>query len=303
MRWLREVRFWACVAVACTTHLASASADDATTADAATAEVRAAAREYAAAVRRGDTDVLLKSWTNDGDYVDATGRSYRARDLIRKMVDKPSREKTADDAAPSKSSLRFVTPDVAIEDGDYDCGKASDGSAMTGHFTAVWVKRDGRWLLDGLRESATPSSRRDERLKPLEWLLGEWVGQTEDSVMIVSARISDRGNYIIRDFAVLGDGGEATATERIAWDPERGEFRSWTFDSQDGRGEGRWKRNGDHWLVETKETMADGTSAFTTAVLTRQGEKELLWEVKSSKVGGQVVPPRRVKFTRAPEGD
>jgi uncharacterized protein (TIGR02246 family) len=289
--------------MACLAHVAISRADDASGADAEAAEVRAAARDYAAAVRRGDKDALLKSWTKSGDYVDAFGRSYQAHELIRKMAATPGRETDAEKTALPESSLRFITPKVAIEDGKYNCGVAKDGSEMTGHFTAVWVKRDGRWLLDSLRESTTTLPPLDEHLKPLEWLLGEWVGQADDSVLIVSARVSDGGNYIIRDFAVLGDGGEATATERIAWDADSGGFKSWIFDSQDGRGEGRWNRDGERWLVETKETMADGKSASTSTVVTRQGKKQFLWEVKSSKVDGQVVSPRRVTFKRAPEGN
>ena len=183
----------------------------------------------------------------------------------------------------------------------HDCGTAGDGGVISGRYTAVWVKRDGRWLLDSLREATTAATPRNENLKPLEWLLGEWVGATDDSEILVSARWSDGGNYIIREFALRGDGGETTGTERIGWDPTSGEFRSWTFDSQDGRGEGRWKQDGSRWLVETTEVMGDGKKASTLAAVTPGGDGHYVWEVRSSKIGNQNVPSRRVKFTRTPE--
>lgn len=292
----REILLWACAALVCLNLCAASRAEETES-----AAVRAAARDYAAAVGRAETEALLRAWTKDGDYVDANGQSFRAHEMIRKMAAAPRADNSPYNVAPPKSSLRFITPTVAIEDGTYDCGNADDGSAISGHFTAVWVKRENRWLLDSLREAATQSRPSDEHLKPLEWLLGEWVGKSDGSVMLVSAHISDRGNHIIREFGVLGEGGEATATERIAWDPISGDFKSWTFDSQDGRGEGSWKRDGNRWLVTTTEVMGDGKSATTSAIITPINNDQFVWEAKNSKVGDQDVPSHRVKFTRAPE--
>ena len=94
--------------------------------------------------------------------------------------------------------------------------------------------------------------------------------------------------------------GDTTATERIGWDPVSREIKSWTFDSQDGRGEGRWKQDGTRWLVETKEVMGDGQEASTVAVVT-PSDGNYVWEVKSSKISKQDLPKRHIKFTRAPE--
>jgi hypothetical protein len=208
--------------------------------------------------------------------------------LVKQMSDRPSNGKSRVAVAPPKSSLRFVTPTVAIEDGEYECGDAPDGSPMSGRFTAVWVKQDGRWLLDSLREAVTAGPRVDKHLRPLEWLLGEWVAETDDAVMLVSARPSE-------------DGGATTATERIAWNADDGELKSWTFDSQDGRSESSWTRDGKGWRVETKEIMDDEQTATTVAMITPDGRGQHVWEVKSSKVGDETVPPQRVTFRRAPE--
>ncbi|MCI0333951.1 MAG: nuclear transport factor 2 family protein [Planctomycetes bacterium] len=299
----REVLFWACFAATGLgmTVVACAEVENATNEE--TAAVRAAARDYVAAVRRNDTETMLRAWTESGDYVDAAGQVVTAHELIRKHAAAPRRAQSPGHIAMPKSSLRFITRNVAIEDGTYDRGTEDDGGVVTRRFTAVWVKRDGRWLLDSLRESATTSPPRNERLKPLEWLIGEWVGKADDSTMIVSSRWSDGGNYIIREFAILGEGGDVTGTERIGWDSAAGEFKSWIFDSQDGRGEGRWKRDGDRWLVDITEVTADGKKALTSAVVAPKGDGQYVWEVKTSKVGNENIAPRRVTFTRAPEID
>jgi uncharacterized protein (TIGR02246 family) len=270
-------------------------------ADEETAAVRAAAREYAAAVANGDAEKVRESWTKDGDYVDANGRTRKVSNIVKQMARRPRDGKARADVALPTSALRFVTPTVAIEDGEYECGAAPDGSPLMGRFTAVWVKQDGKWLLDSLRESVTAGPQIDKHLRPLEWLLGEWVAETDDAVMLVSARPSNRGNYIVREFAVIGDGGATTATERIAWDADDGELKSWTFDSQDGRSESSWTRDGKGWRVETKEVMDDEQTATTVATLTPAGRGQHVWEVKSSKVGDESVAPRKVTFRRAPE--
>jgi ketosteroid isomerase-like protein len=264
--------------------------------------VRTAAREYAAAVASGDAERVRESWTTVGDYVDAGGRTRKVSSIVKQMAARPGTdEKAPADVAPPNSSLRFVTPTVAIEDGEFECGVSGNGSPMSGRFTAVWVKQDGRWLLDSLRESVTAGPQVDKQLRPLEWLLGEWVAETDDAAMLVSARLSDHGNQIVREFAMIGDGGATTATERIAWDPEDRALKSWTFDSQDGRSESTWTRDGKSWRVETKEVMEDEKPATTLATITPAGRGQHVWEVKSSKVGDQSVPPRRVTFRLAPE--
>jgi uncharacterized protein (TIGR02246 family) len=248
-------------------------------------------------------EALARLWTEEGDYVDASGRKIKARDLIGTNATARRAVRRQDVVDTVQSEIRFITPNVAIEDGTYDCGDEAGETEATGRFTAVWVKQNDRWLLDSVRESITTTPPRSENLKPLEWLVGEWVGVSEDSVILVSSRWSDTGNYIIREHAVIGDGGEVTGTERIGWDPSAREFRSWTFDSQDGRGEGRWKREGDRWVVDTTEVTADGKKATTSTLVTPGGEDQYVWEVKSSKIGDQNVAPQRVKFTRAPEAE
>jgi uncharacterized protein (TIGR02246 family) len=300
MRALFQFLAFTCIALLCLIPGVAARAEDVPKNDAESA-VRSAARNYADAVARGDVERLLESWTKDGDYIDAAGRRHLAREYIRKWAAKPRVNARGARVDGQKSSLRIIATGVAVEDGTYESGISGAGDAETGRFTAVWVKRDGKWLLDSLRESVAQASPMSERLKPLEWLLGEWIGVADDSVFLISARVSDRGNYIIREFAILGEGVEATATERIGWDPANRQFKSWTFDSQDGRGEGAWEREGDGWLVETKEVMADGSEALTTASVTPSDGEHFLWNVTRSKVGDQSLPLRRIKFKRAVE--
>jgi uncharacterized protein (TIGR02246 family) len=270
--------------------------------------IRAASREYVAANRRGDSGSLRKMWTADGDYIDASGQVFKIRQLIREPSAGSPPHTDSDDFPALGSTLRFITPDVAIEDGSTDFGTSGDGSGVSGRFTAVWVKRDGRWLLDSLRETTSTAPRFNEKLKPLAWLLGEWVGASDDAAILVSSHWSSDGNYIVREFLVRREGREDIgATQRIGWDSSAGKIRCWTFDSQGGTSEGTWTRDGRRWLVDSTEVLADGKKSKSSVVLVPGDDGKFVsevkgdWDARDAKAAGVKLSTLRVEFTRAPE--
>jgi hypothetical protein len=263
--------------------------------------LRVAAGNFASAVANGDADAIRKSWTKNGDCIDAAGERLSVKEFVHKVVSEQSGDSPNLRDASRESTIRLVAPGVAIEDGIYDRVVSKGKQSAARRFTAVWVKPDNKWLLDSLRESKVEQAPLAGNLKSLEFLLGEWVAETDDSVVLISARLSEGGTYIIRDFAILGDGAEATATERIGYDPSSGEIKSWTFDSQDGRSEATWKRDSDHWKVVTNEVMADGNEAHTTATVVPGDGNHFVWKTTRSTIGDQSLPTPRIKFKRAVE--
>ena len=267
-----------------------------------TSAVRAAAKEYVEAASRGDVEALRKMWTPDGDYVDAAGHTTKAQELLRDRPGTPPSSAKPMDAPAPTSSLRFITADVAIEDGVASAGEPGSGSEAASRYTAVWVKRDGRWLLSSVREAVAASPAASDHLHPLEWLLGEFAGQSGESVILVSSHWSEGGNYIVRDFIFSSAGDDLlTGTERIGWDPSSGRIKSWIFDSNGGSGEGYWRRDGKRWIVESNEVMPDGKRSSASTAYTPGDANHFVWEVQSAKVGDMDLPPRRVEFKRAAE--
>jgi uncharacterized protein (TIGR02246 family) len=302
MGWTSKDVFLACIALAALATTTPAYGQAATDSRDETNAVRAAAKAYVEAVRRGDVEAIRRMWTPDGDYVDASGRATKAQDLLRDLQGAPPSSAKPIDAPTSTSSLRFITPDVAIEDGISNVGEPGSGSDAASRFSAVWVKRDRRWLLDSVREAVATSPASSDHLHPLQWLLGEWVGQSGDSVVLVSSHWSEGGNYIVRDFVFLSEGDDAlTGTQRIGWDPSVGKIKSWMFDSNGGSGEGYWRRDGQRWIVDSEEVMPDGKRASASTIFTPGDANHFVWEVQSAKVGDMDLPPRRVEFKRAAE--
>ena len=78
-----------------------------------------------------------------------------------------------------------------------------------------------------------------------------------------------------------------------------GRIKCWTFDSLGGTGEGYWRHDGDTWIVESSELLADGGHSSTKTVLTPRGTGRFLWEVESASVEGVHLPKQRIEFVRA----
>lgn len=263
------------------------------------AAIRAAAKDYAAALARGDAGALSKLWTDDGDYVDATGQRFKAREIISQLSG--SIEKKRAVTSDEESKLRFITADVVVEDGTMGAEVTDDGEAAAGRFTAVWVKRDGRWRLDSLREAINVPVAEDP-LQALEWLIGEWAGKADGSSVLVSSHRSNDGHFVVREFVDRhADGSAISGTQRIGWDASAGKLKCWTFDSLGGSGEGTWKRDGNRWVVESTDVLPDGRILTGRSTYIPGADGQFVWESAGAAIGDTSVPARRVKFNRAAE--
>ena len=300
MRMSSRTRFLASLAVA-SLAWATARADERPDSKGDVAAVRAAGKEYVTKLRCGDADGLRKMWTREGDYVDAAGRRFKASELFSGGTDAKSSGQETAELPTSDSTIRIVAPGVAIEDGTTESEVADDDGMVASCFTAVWVKRDGCWRIDSLREVADAPVAASDRLQSLAWLIGEWAAKTDDSVILVSSRWSDDGHYIIREFVERGGGSAVSATQRIGWDAASGTIKCWTFDSQGGSGTGSWRHDGNRWIVEATEAMPDGSKVIASTVYTPGDEGHFVWEAAGAKVSGRDVPRRRVEFKRAIE--
>lgn len=272
--------------------------------DAALNEVHTAAAAYADALHRGDAEALARAWTDRADYIDSAGNRHKPHVFVNEVTEQNKKydPDTSSQKRP-KNTIRLIAPNVAIEDGTIPFGRDEQGTPLEANFTAVWVKSGNQWKIDALRELAIKSPKLNEHLKPLSWILGEWVGEAGNATVLVSAYPSEGGNQIIRKFAMLGDNAEVTATEQIAWDPAKKQIRSWIFDSQDGRGEAVWTVTDTGYRITTSETTGDGQAASSTAILTREDDDRCVWTVEQANLNNKSVPATKIEFHRAPEGE
>jgi len=169
-------------------------------------------------------------------------------------------------------------------------------------YSAIWLKQDGGWRLDSLRESLLPSPQRNSRLQDLAWLLGEFAGLTTDGTqVVVSGSVSRDGNYLLREVALTHpDRSRQSLSQRIGWDPLTGGLKSWVFDYDGGCSEGLWKRQGESWIVNTNGVSPNGKRSSATNVYSLINDKGHVFDSVGATVEGKLSPDVRVKLLRQP---
>src|SRR5262245_26984758 len=147
-------------------------------------------------------------------------------------------------------ALRFVTPDVAVEDGVTEVIPPDGGPPSRARYTAVHVKKGGKWLLSSVRDAAYSPPTNYEHLRGLEALIGDWDGSSSgDSgregkadkggggVARISFAWAHGQNFIVADFTTsfknINMGG---GTQWVGWDPLAKKIRSWSFETSGGFG-------------------------------------------------------------------
>jgi uncharacterized protein (TIGR02246 family) len=251
---------------------------------------------------QGDSKALAGRFTEDAEVVEVEGD----RDVGRGEIEQRFVETFA--ASPGVKlvldieSIRFVHPEVAQEVGRALVTPAK-GPPVARHYTVIHVKRNGQWLISSIREESDPQARPHDRLKDLEWMIGDWIDEGSDAVVRLNCRWSPDENFLLRDFTVKFQGRSLMAvSQRIGWDPVTRRIRSWEFDSEGGFGEGTWSRDGDQWVVKYTGTRPEGATASATNTLTMVRPDLVRW-VSTERVlgadflGGEVsyvlvrVPP------------
>jgi uncharacterized protein (TIGR02246 family) len=259
------------------------------------AAIAKAAAKYLAAIRAGDAEQIAACWTADGDFTDPSGWSQKGRTLARKAV-KASRE-PAVETVPQVESIRLVTSDVALEDGTIE----QSGSNFI-RYTAVWVRRDDRWLLDGVREAEFEPQSHYDHLRPLAWMVGQWQTGDESPVRLSgSCQWSKERNFLLREIQLSNDAGQTmTVTQRIGWDPLTEQIRVWSFDNAGGHSQGIWVQNGRQWIVSTRGVTPEGSLAESRNTYTRISSDAFSVESHST-VDDEEVPDQKLRLVRKPK--
>jgi uncharacterized protein (TIGR02246 family) len=254
------------------------------------AAIRAFDAGYVREFNIGDCKALAARFTEDAEVVEADGSRYEGRNLIEERL---RDSLTASPGARMElqiESIRLLSPDAAKEEGR-TVVTPTKGAPVARRYLVLLVRRADRWLISSIHEEPDPQVPPHERLKELEWMLGEWVDEGPDSHVRVSCRWSEDENFLLRSFAVKMQGRPAmTVSQRIGWDPVAQQIRSWEFDSQGGFGEGRWGRDGERWVIKYTAVRAEGTTVSATNTMTHVRPDLVRWTSTDRVFGAEAVP-------------
>ena len=260
-----------------------------TPADPAEAAVRAAGSEFVRAYDAGDAAALAALFTDGAELRGEHGESVVGRDAIRDHFARVFAEQPGAKITVELESVRTLAPGVAIEEGrSVVTPSEADAEPEHGRYEAIHVLEDGKWRQARVREMPGGEPSAHDRLKPLEWLLGDWVDEGPDGLVHSSCAWSEDGQFLLRRFEVtIGGKPKLSVTQRIGWDATLKQVRSWVFDSEGGHGEQTWARDAEgRWIIKSTGVMADGRRATATNIFARTGEGSATWTSTDRTAGG-----------------
>ncbi len=246
---------------------------------------------FTKAFNGGDAASAAATFTEDALVVDEHGDRIEGRAAIRTQLATSFADNPGSKIAITVESLRLLGPDTALEEGRTTITPAKAGEAPEiTRFTVVYIKTNGQWLQSAVRDEFSHDLGPHDRLKELEWLVGDWINESQDAVVNTTCTWSADGNFLIREFTMKTQGQSVlSGTQRIGWDAVKHQFKTWIFDSEGGFGEGYFTRNGNRWLVKTDGVRQDGKPASATNIITRIGKDRIGWQSVDRTLGGAAI--------------
>jgi uncharacterized protein (TIGR02246 family) len=264
--------------------------------------IRLAAEAFAKAYNAGNAKAIASLFVADGEIVSEEGQSTQGREGIEQVFAGIFKEHPKTHMDLEVGSIRFIGPDVAVEDGIATVTHEPGEPVERSPYTVVHARQDGKWLTASARDLPDDTPTPEEQLKQLQWMIGEWVDESPEALVMTSYRWTDNQCYILSEFKVqVGGRPVMTGTQRIGWDPLAKKIRSWVFDSEGGFGEGIWTREGNQWIVKMTGVTRDGKIASATNITTRLSKDRMTWQQRDRIVGGEKTPDiEKIPITRKP---
>ena len=254
------------------------------------ATIRKVGLEYLAAFNRRDAKALAEFWSPEAIYTNRlTGEQVMGREAIGEQFAQLFAEGGDMKLEVDVTAIDFLTPNVAIETGVATFITDQPESIS---YSAVYIKRDGTWLLDRVTDDPQPAmASHYEELKPLEWMIGSWVDQADGIAVQADCSWTKNQNFITKSFTVSVDGRvDLSGIQIIGWDAGDQQLRSWTFDSDGGFAEAKWIQNDDEWYVMKKGKTPDGKAVSAVNVITFVDNDTFRLKSVQRSVDGQMLP-------------
>jgi uncharacterized protein (TIGR02246 family) len=252
-------------------------------------EVRKESEKLMAAFNGGKADEVVGMFLAKGELIDETGTVYQGQNEIKELVTAFLAKFPGVQMKNETESTRIIGNSIAIQEGRRTT-TAKDGSTASSRYICVLSKTDQGWRIASLRDfSDEPSPTPGEFLKPLAWLIGDWINEGADARVKITYRWSDDENFILGEILVMKEERVVMkSSQRIGWDALHGTPRSWTFDSDGGFAEATWNQVDDHWLVRSSAVLPDGQTGSALLKISN-GENGRYVMTGSNRIIGNVM--------------
>lgn len=266
------------------------------------AAVLANDRAFEAAYAKSDVKTILDFFTEDAEYTAEDGRTFSGRPAIEESLRAGFLANKGAKLAINVDSVKLLAPEILVEKGSTSV-TSKTGESSGALYTAVHVKKDGKWKISQLVETPSPVGTPGERLAELAWLIGEWEESDKTNDLAINSQFvwARGGNFMTRNVTVKRAGNiTLEGWQIIGWDPIEERIRSWTFDGEGGYGEGQWTREGDRWLVRESGVAPDGSRTTAENTYTKLAADRFAWESNNRTLDGEPQPSiGRIEINRA----
>lgn len=254
-------------------------------------EVRQVVDMFVKSYNNHGAQAIAALFTPEGMTTDEEGAVTKGRKAIEQVFAGVFKEHPATKIENTIESIRFVGPDEAIEVGTTTITHDKDTPAEKSRYQAVHVKKDGKWLMASATDLPEDVWTGEDQLKQLEGLVGEWVDESPDALVLTSYRWDDNHRFILGQFTVQIAGKPAmTGTHRIGWDPLNKAIRSWMFDSEGGYAEGIWTHDGEKWVSKLTGVTRGGKPASASYVMIPLDKNRMTLQTVDRMIGDEKLP-------------
>lgn len=265
--------------------------------------LKASAVEFEKAFNAGDAKAIAAQFTENAEAIDEDGEVTQGRANIESRFAQLFKENPKARVVVELTSLRKLSPDVAVEDGYSTTTLTPEERGSRSPYTVVHVKRNGKWLIASVRDfpEEPTEANAHEQLQELEWLVGKWIDESLEGRVETNCQWSKDGNYLIQEYTAKSRRGFAMkGTQRIAWDPFRRTIRSWAFDESGAFTEATWTPVEDAWVLNVDGVTPDGRGVTVTRVITMVNNDAFQIDSKNMVVGNDLLGDSTVRVVRIP---
>jgi uncharacterized protein (TIGR02246 family) len=249
-------------------------------------------RAYEAAYAKADVKALAGFFAEDAEYTSDEGRTFTGRAAIEESIRAAFLANKGSKLAINVDSVRVLGPEAVLEKGSTSVTSKS-GESSGALYTAIHVKKDGKWKISTLVETPLPDSTPHDHLSELDWLVGEWEEADKNNDLTVHSQFvwARGGNFLTRNVTVKRAGNVTLeGWQVIGWDPLEERIHSWTFDSAGGYAEGRWTREGQRWLLRETGVAPDGNRTSADNTFSKLSADRFAWESNNRTLDGDPQP-------------
>ena len=233
--------------------------------------IKTLTKSYVAAFNAQDFEKMAEHWTDRGVHTNqATGSIIVGQDALKSEFEKLFNESENLKLEILSEEIEFVSPSVAIEHGVASVTQSGTNQVEKTEYSCVFILQGGQWKIDRIDDNLVlDRSSHSAHLQPLDWLIGNWVHESENTTIEFECKWTQEKNHISRFYRIVeGDQIIESGLQVIGWDPVNQTVRSWLFDSRGGYVEGRWKFDNNRWVVSNDGTLPNGSKGKALHIIT-----------------------------------